>query len=478
MAGSFSFSGAIGVVAVVACALSGCAGMGGAQAPRATVADAGALDATRSLSDAHLSGAQWPRADWWTRYHDRQLDALLDDALAHSPSLRIARARVDAAAALAGVAEAAGAPQLSANAAATYERFSYNSTVPKPLAGTSRWFNQATINLSYDFDFWGKNQAAIDAALDRWHGSAVDAQAARLALTQAVVQSYFRLAQSYAQLDLAERMLAEREQVSALTRQLTEAGIDSQVDLKQAQGSVPAIRQMIDARQEDIALLGHQLAALIGRGPDRALSLRRPTLTLDAPAGLPAALPAELIGHRPDVVAQRWRVEAAAADVGAARAQFYPNLSLVAYDGFQSLDFIPLLKAGSRINGVGPAFSLPLFDGGRLRGNLSARDADYDLAVEQYNQTVLDALRDVADQLSSIRWLAPRRAEQQLAVQLAGDAYDLALQRYRAGIGSYLQVLSVELQADAQRALLIDLDVRALQLDANLIHALGGAVAV
>jgi len=455
--------------------LSGCAGFGGTIPPRSSLLDPASLAAEQSLAQGRMSAAQWPRADWWVRYGDRQLDELMVEALARSPSLLMAQARIDKAAALSGIAGAADAPQLSANDTNVYQHFSANSNVPKPLAGTSRWMNQVTLNASYDFDFWGKNRDTLNAALDHLHASEVDAQAARLMLTASVAQTYFRLAQSYAQLGLAEQMQREREQVTELTRQRNAAGIDSQVDMKQAQSMVPAIRQQIAARQEDIALLGNQLAALVGQGPDRALGLSRPALSLNQPAGLPSALPAELLGHRPDVVAQRWRVEAAAQDIKAARAQFYPNISLLAYDGFQSLDFIPLLFNGSRISGIGPALSLPLFDGGRLRGNLSEHNAEYDLAVAQYNQTVLDAMREVADQVASIRWLAPRIEQQKQAVGLVHDAWDLAVQRYRAGIGSYTQVLSAQLQIDAQRSLLVDLNVRALQLDVSLIHALGGA---
>ena len=333
--------------------LSGCASFGGVKAPRSAMIDPATLAAGNTLQQGRLSQAQWPKADWWTRYGDVQLDALMTEALAHNPSLHIAQARIDQAAALSGIAEAADQPQLSANDSNSYQRFSANSNVPKPLAGTSRWMNQVTLNLSYDFDFWGRNRDAFDAALDRLHASEVDAQAARLMLATSLAQTYFRLAQSYAQLDLALQMLRERQQVTELTRQRKAAGVDSLVDMKQAESLVPAIRQQIDARREDIALLGHQLAALIGQGPDRATTLRRPVLSLDQPAGLPSVLPAELLGHRPDVVAQRWRVEAAAQDIQSARAQFYPNISLLAYDGFQSLDFIPFLKAGSRISGAG-----------------------------------------------------------------------------------------------------------------------------
>ncbi|MNM63236.1 Outer membrane protein OprM precursor [compost metagenome] len=189
---------------------------------------------------------------------------------------------------------------------------------------------------------------------------------------------------------------------------------------------------------------------------------------------MPATLPAELIGRRPDVVAQRWRVEAASHDIRAAKAEFYPNISLNAFAGLQSLSLSDFLTAGSRTFGIGPALSLPIFDGGRLRANLGVRQAEYDAAAEQYNATLVTALHDVVNQLVSLRWLAERANEQQQALQLTQEAYDMAVSRYRSGVGNYLQVLSAEGQVLQQKQLLIDIETQERTLHLELIRALGG----
>lgn len=456
--------------------IAGCASYDGSGLAHSSLINGNRIESAQSLKNGAISPANWPVSNWWERYGDPQLNQLVTEALKDNPSLHIAEARMRQATALAGVVDASRSPQVSARLNDTRQRFSENSTVPKPLAGSWNSFNETGLNFSYEFDFWGKNQAAVTAALDRMHASEVDAKAASLVLTSGLLQTYFRLAQAYEQLDLAELVLKQREDLLSLTRQRVSAGIDSEVELKQAESALPSARQQLATWHEAIAIARNQLAALLGKGPDRGLAFARPGLNHEQAVGLPSTVPADLIGRRPDVLAQRWRVEAAVQDIDVAKAQFYPNISLLGFVGFQSIGLSQFLKAGSQIAGMGPAMSLPIFDGGRLRGNLGARHADYDAAVEQYNQTLVDALHDVVNQLTSIQWLVEQRDQQVLALQTAQIAYELSMQRYRAGLGNYLQVLIPESQVHIQKKLLIDLNVRALQLDANLIRALGGGV--
>lgn len=458
-----------------AAALAACASPAGLH-PSAHLRPGTDLQAGGSLATTPLSAAAWPAQDWWRRYGDPQLDTLLAEALEQSPNLRVAQARVRQAAAFAGLAHAADGPQVSSNAFSSRQQFSEHGTTPPPVAGTYKWVNQASLNFGYEFDFWGKQEAAIAAALGRERASEVDVHAARLVLVTAILRSYTRMQQSYAQLDIAAATLKQREQVVALTRQRVEAHIDSQVELKQAESLVPAAKVQIAQLNEAIALVRTELAALAGQGPDRGLALNRPQLKETGTAATPSNLPADLIGRRPDVVAQRWRAEAAGKDIVVARDQFLPNVSLSALIGFQRLGFSDWFTAGSRIGNVGPAVSLPIFDSGRLRSNLAARDAEYDVAVEQYNATVVDAVRDVVSQLQSLHWLEEERGHQREALQTAQQAYDLAVQRYRAGVGNYLQVLAAQSQLLAAQRLTVDLDMRAIDLDIGLARALGGGM--
>ena len=458
---------------VVALMVTGCASTGGLST-QATPTDANGLAASRSLADANVSPAAWPHDDWWTTFGDPQLDQLMSEALAGSPTLKVAAARARKALALADVSKSALYPQVNADLEVTRERFSERGLVPAPFAGNWATQNQLQATLGWELDLWGKNRSAYESALGTAKAAAVDAYAARLALSTSIAQAYVQLQRAYLQLDVAQQTLAERERTYALTRDRTAAGIDSRLELKQAESALPAAREQIEQLQEAIALTRNQLAALLGQGPDRGLTLARPDAHSLAVVALPANVPAELVGRRPDLIAGRARVEAAQKDIAVAKAEFYPNVNLIAFVGLQSLGSSGFLSAASRMMGVGPAVSLPIFNGGRLRANLAGKDADYDIAVEQYNQTVADALRDVVDQLASFKSLSEQRRQQAQALATAQEAYDLALLRYREGIGNYLQVLSVEQPLLVQQSLDADLRSRELALSISLIRALGG----
>jgi NodT family efflux transporter outer membrane factor (OMF) lipoprotein len=457
----------------VALALSACASTGGVS-PLSAMRKMDSITAQASLERGARLTAAWPNEQWWQRYGDAQLDRLLAEAFSGSPTLRIAEARVRQAGAAMALVESTSAPQLNGKVKSTRQQYSGNSIVPKQLAGNWAWYNEASVNFGYELDFWGKNRASIEAAIGRVKAGEANAQATRLMLSVAITQAYMALEHAFRQLDLAESVLKTRLGIEAIAKQRVAAQLDSAVELKQAELAVPVAREQIAQVNEAIALLRIQLAALAGQGPDRGLAIKRPQVNVSAPQGVPASLSADLVGRRPDVVAQRWRVEALTQDIAVAKAQFYPNVNLIAFLGFQSLGFASLLEAGSRIAGAGPAISLPIFDGGRLRASLALRSAEYDAAVEQYNQTLIDAIRDVVSQATSLQWLQERRQQQAQALQLARETYQLALQRYRSGLGTYLQVLVIEGQLLAQQRARNDLDARALELDVNLVRALGG----
>ena len=464
----------VAVLAMLTAAfLAGCASMNGL-APMASLTDANALKAQRSLERVTVSTAAWPASDWWKAFDDPQLDALIDEALAGSPSLKVAEARTRKALAAADVAKAPLYPQVIGSFSSIRERFSDQGLTPPPAAGTWNTVNQLQVTLGWEIDFFGKNRSAYESALGEARAAEVDLHAARLALSTAIAQAYVQLQRAYLQLDVAQKTLAEREQIYALTRDRNDAGIDSRLELKQAESAVPATREVILQLQETIQLTRNQLAALLGQGPDRGLSIARPKAAALTPVALPSTVPAELLGRRPDLVAQRWRVEAARKAIDSAKAEFYPNVNLLAFVGLQSLGGAGFLSAASRTLGAGPAITLPIFEGGRLRANLAGTDADYDIAVEQYNQTLADALRDVVDQLASFESVDAQRVQQKQALATTQEAYDLALLRYREGIGNYLQVLSAEQPWLVQQSLDADLQARVLGLSVSLVRALGG----
>jgi NodT family efflux transporter outer membrane factor (OMF) lipoprotein len=275
------------------------------------------------------------------------------------------------------------------------------------------------------------------------------------------------------QLGVANQLLTQREHVQRLVHDRVNAGLDTSLELRQSEGGLPDARLQIETLQEQLTLAKNALSAMIGQ-PNRPLALVLPAQTAIKNIAHATALPSDLLGRRADIAAARWRVEAATQDVGNAKAQFYPNVNLVAFAGFSSIGLDRLLSAGSQQWGVGPALHLPLFDGGRLRANLKGKTADLDAAIESYNAAVIDAVRDVADQLASTQAITRQQTEQRAAQASAENAYEIALQRYDAGLSNYLQVLTAETTVLSQRRQGVDLAARALDTQVALMRALGG----
>src|SRR5215831_14015723 len=340
----------------------------------ATPADPAALEAAKTLAGAPAARARLEDA-WWKRYADPQLDALVEESFAGNPSIAVVKARVEQARAAAALAHTALMPRSTGTVSSSRQRFSENSIIPPPFGGTWLWQNDATIDLGYEFDFWGKNRKAYESSVGLVRAAAADAEAARLLLAVGVARTYIQLQAAYEQRDVAAATLTEREQILSLTRARFDAGLDAQVAVYEAEGQVPSARDQVIAAELAIELARHQIAALLGKGPDRGLEIARPALApLDV--ALPSTLPADLVGRRPDVAAQRARVEAAMLGIESQRAAFYPNIDLNAFVGLQALSFEKWLEASSLTAGIGPAISLPWFQRGSLRAGLEARSAD------------------------------------------------------------------------------------------------------
>ncbi|RYY93672.1 MAG: efflux transporter outer membrane subunit, partial [Comamonadaceae bacterium] len=357
------------------------------------------------------------------------------------------------------------------HAARPRQRFTETGLYPPPLAGSIRETGTLQLGGSWEIDFFGRYAQALEAALGASRASQADVDAARNLLASQVTRSYFQLARLNDQLGVAQRTLSQREESLKLVRDRVRAGLDTTLEERQSEGAIPDARQQIEALQEQVQLTRNALAALVGQ-PQLQV---QPTALASAKAmPLPSAIPADLLARRPDITAAGWRVEAATHDVASAKAAFYPNVNLTAFVGLSSIGLGRLLDAGSEQWGVGPAIHLPIFDAGRLRANLRGKSADLDLAVESYNGAVLDAVRDVADQLASAQSITRQQAQQREAQAAAEGAYEIALQRYRAGLGTYLNVLTAETAVLNQRRLAVDLSARALDTQVQLLRALGG----
>lgn len=435
--------------------------------PRVTAIDTQSL----GLSAQPL---QTVSGDWWKTFGDPQLDGLVNDALANSPSLAEALARVRGAQAQAQAAGAATRPGVTLDGDEVRQRFSENYYIPPPYGGGEYWVGQVGANLNWDLDFWGRQADLIQKAKLQTQAATLDHASAQLALAGALAQAYLDLYRAYALSDIATQAEQQRETLLKLTQDRVRAGLDTQLDVKSAEALLPqarAARLQADSAR-DLAV--HHLAALAGHGADAYARISRPQLTLDAVLPLPQDLPIDLLAHRPDVLAARARVDAATAGRDAAKAAFYPDISLKAFAGYQSIGLDTLFEGGSGIWGFGPSVHLPLFDAQRLKAGYHGATAELDAAVASYNQTVVNAVREVADQLT-LSQSQQRQLEQSRQTLAASEAaYALAQRRYAAGLSSQIVVLNAESSVLNARRDVVSLQANLAVARVSLLLTVGG----
>jgi NodT family efflux transporter outer membrane factor (OMF) lipoprotein len=289
-----------------------------------------------------------------------------------------------------------------------------------------------------------------------------------------VASTYNQLAQLYAFREIAEHEIANRQDVGRITDGRVTAGLDTNVERQTAAGNIATSQSNLTDLDGQITVVRYQLGALLGKGPDRGLQIAKPTLTGGDTVALPNNIPADLVARRADIVAARWQVEAAMHDVKEAKAEFFPDVNLAAGFGFDAFGWGRFLTASSRQIQFGPAIHLPIFDAGALRSQLKGRYADFDLDVANYNQTLINALNDVATQIASIRSVDQQTSDATRALDASTNAYQLAVIRYKAGLSQQLQVLTADQNRLANEQTVTNLRMKRRDLQLGLIKALGG----
>jgi NodT family efflux transporter outer membrane factor (OMF) lipoprotein len=463
--------------ALSAASLAGCAAvpdLGPKPVPRA----ADSIAASRSLP----GGADaWPVEGWWSAYGDPQLVALIAEGLKGSPDMAAAAARFVRAQGMAQQAGAALLPSIDARGSVTEDRQSLNMGYPDAFKEflPKGWNDHglASLSANFDIDLWGKNRAALAAATSERETARIDMAQARLSLTTGIADAYADLARLYAERDIAQGALDIRAATGKLVTDRVRSGLDTRGDQRQADAGISSARAQLAAADEQIALRRNQIAALVGAGPDRALAIARPALPAMGVRGLPADVTTELVARRPDVAAALARTQAAASRIKVARADFFPAINISALIGVQSLGLDLLAKKDSIYGSAGPAISLPIFHGGALAGQYRGARGAYDEAVADYDRTVLGAYRDVADAVTSQKALEGRLADARAALTASEDSYRIAQLRYKGGLSTYLDVLTVEERLLSARQAVAELETRAFALDIALIRALGGGFA-
>ncbi|MBN8896084.1 MAG: efflux transporter outer membrane subunit [Rhodanobacter sp.] len=430
--------------------------------------------------DVPLAGLQaperagWPAAQWWRQYHDPQLDNLMDSATRQSPDLAMAQSRVAQAEQSARLAAAQLGLSVNGSAQVARQRLSDHGLIPSQFLGFS-WYNQADLGaqLKYDFDWWGKQRATLEAALDQAHAAEAQRSAAALALQYAVADTYFGWQADQARLQLADQALATQQQFSRIADLRVKQGVDLPDEAQKARAQLAAVQEMRVALEGSAKIRRVSLASLLGVAPEQLPELQpRPLPRVDE--GIPANAALDLIARRPDIAASRWQVEAALRQTDAARAEFFPDFSISAMAGLSSIDLGKLFTAGSRTFSLAPALHLPIFNGGALKANYGVSKAQLDAAIAQYDSTVLGAAREVATQALGAQQIAARRLVQRTRVDAQRQLLANAQARAAQGVRDARESLVAKAQWLQQRDAAVQLQAQAVATDLALVKALGG----
>ena len=453
-----------GTLAVAGCAVGPKYVRPAAEVP-ATYKEAGDWK-TAQPNDQNLGGT------WWEIFQDPQLNNLEEQVNVSNQNLKAAEAVYTQSRALLRYDRAAFYPAINGGAAATRNRISNNRPPSLSTDGVTYSDYQIPLELSYEVDVWGRVRKTVEAQRGQAQASAADLATVNLSLHAQLALFYFQARSLDAQEQLLNSTVEQYQQALELTESRFKGGVASEVEVQQASTQLETTR----AQAIDVGVLRsqfeHAIATLIGK-PPASFTLAALPLTAPPPV-IPAQLPSELLERRPDIAAAERRMASANAQIGVAKAAYYPVLSLNAAGGFESGVITTLLSGPSIFWSAGASAAAPIFDAGRRRANLDQAQAAYDETVANYRQTVLIGFQQVEDNLAGLRILEKEAATQQRAVIASQKYLELALTRYRGGITSYLEVTTAQSAALVDEVTAVNILGRRLNSAVLLIQALGG----
>jgi NodT family efflux transporter outer membrane factor (OMF) lipoprotein len=412
------------------------------------------------------------RGQWWEVFQDPELNALEEQVDISNQTLAVAEAQLRGARAAIGVARAALFPTVTGTASVIGARQSLNRPGASNPSSATRADYLLTADTSYEIDVWGRIRHNIEASISSAQASAADLETARLSIHAELAVDYFALRGLDAQRQLLDFTITAFERALELTTNRYNAGVASQVEVLQARTQLENTRAQAIEVGVQRAQFEHAIAILLGK-PPADFSIPQAPLTLLPPA-IPIGLPSELLERRPDIASAERDVAAANAQIGIAQAAFYPTVTLRSIVGLESSSLTNLFSWPSALWSFGASVVEIAFDGGRRQALTEQARAAYDATVATYRQTVLTAFQGVEDALSTLRILEEEAEQQAKAVQAAEAALLLAINRYKGGITTYLEVVVVQSAALTAERVALDLLTRRMTATVLLIKALGG----
>jgi multidrug efflux system outer membrane protein len=382
---------------------------------------------------------------WFEVFRDEQLQDLIRTALVKNHDVRLAVARVEGARAALGITRADQSPAIGMNSNLTSQRSASSGAFPLPQGfQQTRTFGTIALNLlSFEVDVWGRLRRATEAAKADMLASEENRKAVVMTLVGEVAGSYFNLLGLDAELDVARRTLATREESLKLIRRREQRGIASRLEVRQAEQLVHSAAQTIPNLEQQIEQTENRICLLLGQGPG-PIRRGRPLTEQDQPPDLPAGLPSALLARRPDISAAEQNLAAANANIGVARAAYFPQISLTSFVGSQTNQISSLFTGPARVWQLVPQVSQPLFTGGRVRSNVELAKAQHKMALVEYDRVIQTAFREAADALVQHDKAREVREEQELLVETIKDRSRLAYMRYRGGVDPLLSALDAD----------------------------------
>lgn len=416
-----------------------------------------------------------PSERWWELFGDDNLSYLIDLALSTHPDVAIAQDRIHLAEQIAYQAHSRLMPHLNFSPDVQWQKLSRNSYFFLPQF---QYFTQTTLtlNFNYELDLWGKNKALFYAELDEIVARSLDTVQAQLVLAAAVAKTYFDLQRDIERLAILYKRIASHEQLYSLITRQKQSGLIGDFQVYETALKIATFKDMATALVGEIEGDRHALAYLVGNsaGCDIAALLECPSGCFNAPFPLPCTLPLDLIARRPDILAQKCRIERREFLINAAQASFYPNLDLIFSPALASTQLAKLFTAGSAAILVDAAFHLPIYEGGRLVAELGEAKEEYEIAVGTYNRLILEAVQDVSNYLTAVQIVDERLKISELALRDAAKLYDLHFILYNKGVADYLAALVAIDEVFVQEDLKVRLQHIRLTGAVGLIKALGG----
>jgi multidrug efflux system outer membrane protein len=415
--------------------------------------------------------------EWWTLYRSSQLSRLVSQALDQNLDLRAALARVETSRALVGVKRSDWFPQLSAGNNSVYERLSESSFAANlppgfPTPDVSRDRYRTAFELSYEVDLWGKVRRSVESARAAEQSAMEKLSAQRLSVAAEVARNFFLVRSHDAQLQIVRETIDLRQEAVGLQDSRFKGGLANEMDVARAKTELELARNDLAILERQRGSAEHALAVLCGEMPSTfSVSSDR---ALPSPPSIPAGLPSQLLQRRPDIRAAEQDLRSANAEIGVAKAEFYPSFKLTGSGGFETIGTDMFLDWQNRIMSIGPSITAPLFTGGRLKGNLAAAKSRYNESLAGYQQTILVALREVEDSLLDLSAYAKQRAAVNAALVAAQDTSRLARLRYDKGLASYFEVVDADRTVLNTRLSLARIDGERLISSVILLKALGG----